>query len=76
MKNKELQLQKEIEKLTKELEAVWPLADKRLLDLRAEIDSIKLEIVSLKKILKDEIPSFEKRFSKIFKDTLKQVPPE
>ena len=73
---KELQLQKEIEKLTKEVDAIWPAADKRLLDLRAEIDHLKLEIISLKKILSAEIPSFEKQFAQIFDDTMKQIPPE
>jgi hypothetical protein len=73
---KELELQREIEKLTKEIDAIWPAANKRFLDLRAEIDHLKLEVISLKKILMLEIPSFEKRFTEIFNEIMKEVPPE
>jgi len=55
-----------------EVDSIWTAADKRFLDLRAEIENLKLEVISLKKILNNEIPTFEKRFSQILNDTMKQ----
>jgi hypothetical protein len=62
--------------LAQEVDEIWPAANKRFLDLRADIDNLKLEVISLKKILELEIPSFEKRFSQIFNEIVKEVPPE
>jgi len=73
---KELEIQKELEKLAMEVDSIWTAADKRFLDLRAEIENLKLEVISLKKILNNEIPTFEKRFSQILNDTMKRVPQE
>jgi hypothetical protein len=73
---KELELQEQIKHLTREVEATWTTVDKRFLKLRAEIDCLKLEVISLKELLKTEIPSFEERFSNILNETLERVPPE
>jgi hypothetical protein len=73
---KELELKKQIENATKQIDATWATADKRILELRTEIDRLKLEVISLKTLLKTEIPSFEERFSQIFSETLEGISPE
>jgi hypothetical protein len=72
----ELKLQRQIEDIKKEVDATGEIAEKRAVDLRADIDSLKLEIIALKEFLKSEFPAFEKRFSEIFKDTVNKVSPE
>jgi uncharacterized protein YPO0396 len=72
----EIKLQRQIEDMKKEIEATGAIAEKRAIELRADIDRLKLEVIALKAFLKDEFPEFEKRFPGILKETVKRIPPE
>lgn len=73
---KELEIRQQIDKLTQQIDATWTAADKRLVALRAEVDRLKLENVTLRELLKAEIPSFEKRYAEILDQTIEKIPPE
>ena len=73
---KELEIKEQIEALTQQIDTTWDAADKRLMELRAEIDRLKLEVVSLKELLKTEIPAFDERFPRILNETIEKIPPE
>ncbi|RJQ50103.1 MAG: hypothetical protein C4530_22085 [Desulfobacteraceae bacterium] len=72
----EIKLQRQIEDMKKEIEATGAIAEKRAIELRADIDRLKLEVIALKEFIKGELPEFEKRFPEILKETVKRIPPE
>ena len=69
-------LQKQIDQIERELRLSGEALDSRNLEVRADIDRIKLEIAALKKFLKTALPDFEERYREIFSRTVEEVDPE
>jgi hypothetical protein len=72
----DIALEKRINQLARDLQLSGEAIDSKFLELRAEIDRTKLEIVALKKFLGAAIPSFSERFPDVLKQTIMEVDPE
>ncbi len=69
-------LQKEIERVSKEVSLSGELADSRFIEMKAEIDEIKLEIASLRRFLEQANPSFASEYPDIREKIFREVNPE
>jgi len=69
-------LKEQIDRLQKELSLAGAETDKRLFDMRVEIDRLKLETAALKSFLGAVYPSFAEQFPQILAETIQEVDPE
>lgn len=66
----------EIDRLQRELGLAGAETDRRLLELRVELDRLKLETAALKSFLAAVYPSFVEQFPRILAETIQEVDPE
>jgi hypothetical protein len=69
-------LVEQINRLQKELSLAGAATDKKLLELRVEVDRLRLEMTALKTFLCTAFPSFEEQFPQILARTIQEVNPE
>lgn len=69
-------MNEEVARLQKELSLSGAETDKRLLDLRVEVDRLRLEMAALKTFLGAAYPSFGEQFPQILAQTIQDVDPE
>jgi hypothetical protein len=73
---KELEIEEKLKLLQKEINLLGEDADKAKLDLKEAVGSLKIEIESLKIILKELIPDFQNKFRNVKNTVLKEIDPE
>ena len=69
MLKKELELEEKVNLLGEE-------SGKTRLDLEAAVDSLRLEIESVKMVLKDLVPDFQDKFRNIKNAVLREIDPQ
>jgi len=62
--------------LQKEFRLLGEETDKSILELRVEVDRLKLEIAALKTILGSIFPTFAEQFPQVLARTIQEVDPE
>lgn len=72
----EIALQEQLARLQNELKLAGGETDKRLLELRVEVDRLKLELAALKNFLSAANPSFAEQFPQVLARTIEEVNPE
>jgi hypothetical protein len=72
----EIALQEQLTRLQKELKLAGEEADRRQLELRVEVDRLKLEMTALKRFLATANPSFAEQFPQVLAKTIEEVNPE
>jgi hypothetical protein len=63
-------------RLQREIRMLGDETDKSLLELRVEVDRLKLEVAALKTFLETAFPAFSEQFSQILARTIQEVDPE
>lgn len=69
-------LEERIARLEKELLRGGAQAEQQLLDVRADIDRLRLELSAVRQFLGIVYPSFEEQFPQILSRTIQEVNPE
>ena len=69
-------LKEEVARLQNEAVLAGAETDRRLLDLRAELDRLKLEMTAMKAFLAAANPSFAEQFPQVLARTIAEVDPE
>ncbi len=69
-------LEEAINRLQKELQLSGGDMESRFLDLRAEVDQLRLELRAVRKFLAAAHPSFNEQFPRILEQTIEEVDPE
>ncbi len=72
----ELALGERISRLQKELRMVADDGDRRMLEVRIEMDRLKIELAALKSFIGTVYPSFAEQFPQILDKTIREVNPE
>jgi len=65
-----------VNRLRKELSLSSAETEKQLLELRVELDRVRLEVAALKTFLSAAYPSFCEQFPQILEKTIQEVDPE
>ena len=76
MLKKELELEEKVNMLEKEINVLGETEEKVRLDLEESVDSLRLEIESLKMVLKELVPSFQDKFNTIKDTVLREIDPQ
>ena len=76
MLKKELELEEKVNLLEKEVHLLGDDSEKMRLDLEEAADSLRLEIESVKMVLKDLVPDFEDKFRDIRNTVLREIDPQ
>ncbi len=71
-----LAIEEEIARLQKELSIGGAATEQRILELRAEVDRIHLELAAIKSFLGTVFPAFEEQYPQILSRTIEEVNPE
>ena len=69
-------LEEQINRLEKEIRLGGSQTDQRLLDLRADMDRLRLEVAAIKNFLCAAFPAFEEQYPQILARTIEEVNPE
>ena len=69
-------LQKEIDRMGTELRLSGDLTDSRIMEIKIEIDKLKLEIAALKGFLEQTLPTFARTYPDIKDEIFREVNPE
>lgn len=72
----EIALEEKIKRLQKEMQFAGLDIDRHLLELRLEVDQLRLELTALKNFMKAMNPSFAEQFPQILETTIREVDPE
>lgn len=72
----QLAVQEEIGRLQKELRIGGAETEQRILDLRADVDRIRIEVEAIKIFLSTVNPAFREQFPQILARTIEEVNPE
>lgn len=72
----EIALREELTRLQNELKLTGGETDRRLLELRVEVDRLKIELAALKNFLAAANPSFAEQFPHVLARTIEEVNPE
>jgi uncharacterized small protein (DUF1192 family) len=72
----EIALQEQLARLQNELKLAGGEVDKRLLELRVEVDRLKIELAALKNFMAAASPSFAEQFPQVLARTIEEVNPE
>ncbi len=73
---KEIALEEEIHRLGKELRLAGSENEMARLELRVQIDRLRLELTALKAFLNAANPTFAEQFPQILADTIQNIDPE
>ena len=76
MLKKELELEEKVNMLEKEINVLGETEEKVRLDLEESVDSLRLEIESLKMVLKELVPNFQDKFNTIKDTVLREIDPQ
>jgi|GEM_PF-1357503 len=76
MLKKELEIEEKVNLLEKEVKLLGEDAEKERLDLEEAVDSLRLEIESVKMVLKEIVPNFQEKFSSIKNTVLREIDPQ
>ncbi|WP_432820950.1 hypothetical protein [Trichloromonas sp.] len=73
---REIALEEKISLLQKGMQFAGVETDRCLLELRLEVDRLRLELTALKNFMKASNPSFAEQFPLILEKTIHEVDPE
>jgi hypothetical protein len=73
---KEIAIEEKINLLEKGMQFAGTETDRCLLELRLEVDRLRLELTALKNFMKVSNPSFAEQFPQILETTIYEVDPE
>ena len=76
MLKKELELEERTNLLEKEVNLLGEDSEKTRLDLEEAVDSLRLEIESVKMVLKGLLPDFQNKFRNIKNTVLREIDPQ
>jgi len=76
MLKKELELEEKINLLGKEINLLGEREEKVRFDMEEAVDSLRLEIESVKIILKELVPNFHEKFTDIRDTVLREIDPQ
>ena len=76
MLKKELELEEKVNLLEKELKLLGEDGEKMRLDLEEAVDCLRLEIESVKMVLKELVPNFQEKFSCIKDTVVREIDPQ
>ena len=76
MLKKELELEERVNLLEKEVNLLGDDSEKSRLDLEESVDSLRLEIESVKMVLKELVPDFQDKFRNIKNTVLREIDPQ
>jgi hypothetical protein len=69
-------LQKEIDRITEELRLSGEYADTHFIDVRADLDHIRLEVEAIKRYLAKALPDFGRDFEQVKEEIVQEFDPE
>ena len=69
-------LSEQIHQLEQEIRLGGEETDRKFLEMRAEIDRLRLKMTALKNFLATAVPDFEERFPEILSRTIQEFDPE
>lgn len=69
-------LEKELDRVSRQLSLAGDANDARFIEMKAEIDKVKLEIAALNSFLEQAIPSFARDFPVVREKIFREVNPE
>jgi hypothetical protein len=69
-------LQKEIKRIADELRLSGEFTESRFIEMKAEVDRLKLEIAALTRFLERTAPSFSRDFPAVREQVFQEVDPE
>ncbi len=72
----QISLEEQLDLLQKELRIGGAETEQRMLDLRAEVDRVHLELAAIKKFLGTVFPVFEEQYPQILSRTMEDFNPE
>lgn len=72
----EIAVEEKLDRLARELRLAGDETERRLLELRAEIDRVKLELAAVKRYLRTLNPAFDEEFPRIKARTIEEFNPE
>lgn len=72
----EVALQKEIKRIADELRLSGEFAESRFIEMKAELDHLKLEIAALSRFLERTVPTFNRDFPAVRAQVFQEVDPE
>jgi hypothetical protein len=73
---KELELEEKVRLLEKEVGILGDDVERMRLDVKEAIDLLRIELESLKLILKESVPDFPEKFQKVKEIVLREIDPE
>jgi regulator of replication initiation timing len=76
MFKKELEMEEKVNLLEKEIKLLGEDAERVKLDLEEAVDCLRLEIESLKAVLKELVPDFQEKFSSIRNTVIREIDPQ
>jgi len=76
MLKKELELEEKVNLPEKELKLLGEDDEKMRLDLEEAVDCLRLEIESVKMVLKELVPNFEEKFNCIKNTVVREIDPQ
>jgi hypothetical protein len=76
MLKKELELEERVNLLEKEVNLLGEASEKTRLDMEETVDSLRLDIESVKMVLKDLVPDFQDKFRNIKNTVLREIDPQ
>ncbi len=69
-------IEEQLRRLQKELRIVGDDTDRRILDMRAEVDFLKYELLALREFLSASNPTFAEQYPQILSKIIQEVNPE
>ena len=76
MLKKELELEEKVNLLEKEIKLLGEDSEKVRLDLEETVDYLRLEIESIKMVLKELVPNFQEKFNCVKNTVLREIDPQ
>jgi hypothetical protein len=73
---KELELEEKVNLLEKEIKLLSDGEEKVRFDMEEAVDSLRLEVESVKMILKELVPDFREKFDDIKSTVLREIDPQ
>jgi len=74
--NEIIALQEQMTRLQRELKMAGGTTDGQMLELRVEVDRLKIEVAALKSFLAAANPSFAEQFPEVLSRTIEEINPE
>lgn len=67
---------RELKLVHQELETQGDLLNQEQLERKTQVDRLRLEIETIKKVLAEILPEFDRQYKKLYEETLREFDPE